>query len=106
MMRTLLVSALALGATASLALAEPTAAVDPQPGPVELTDAQMDQVTAGEARDAPINPSWGELTSAVASVELGEHASGEDVPRVGLANIVEQGDLAATINLVGGSPLP
>ena len=99
MMRTFLVSALALGATASLALAEPAAAADPQPGLVELTDAQMDRVTAGA--DTPTDPSWGDLTRNVAGYELGQHSSGEDTPRVGLANIVEQGNLAATIAIIG-----
>lgn len=104
-MKEFFVSALAFTATASLIMAMPAAAADPQPGPVELTHAQMDQVTAG-AVPTPTNPSWGDLTSPVAGLELGQHASGEDTPRVGLANIVEQGNLAATIALIGDAPLP
>jgi hypothetical protein len=102
MMKTLLVSALALGGTVSLALAEPA---DPRPGLLELTDVQMDRVTAGQV--PPTNPSWGDLTRAVAGRELGAHSSGEPTPRVGLANIVDQGNLEATIDLVapvGGLP--
>jgi hypothetical protein len=96
MMKKLLASAVAICGTTSLALAEPA---DSGPSaPVELTDVQMDRVTAGNA--APINPSWGELTRSAAGRELGEHASSEAVPRVGLANIVEQGSLKATIDLI------
>lgn len=106
MMKTLLASALALGATVSLALAEPASTADPQPGPLELTDIQMDRITAGKV--PPTNPSWGELTRAVAGRDLGQHASEEPTPRVGLANISfallggERGDLAATIDIILG----
>ena len=48
-MKMILVSALALGAMTSVALAaEPTKPTPAQAGPVELTDAQMDGVTAGQ----------------------------------------------------------
>ena len=48
-MRTLLVSALALGAMTSVALAaEPLKPTAARTGPVELTSAQMDEVTAGQ----------------------------------------------------------
>jgi hypothetical protein len=48
-MRTLLVSALALGAMTSVALAaEPLKPTTARTGPVELTSAQMDEVTAGQ----------------------------------------------------------
>lgn len=101
-MRTLLASALALGAMTSLALAEPPTAAGPKPVPVELTDAQLDRVTAGAAPGVPTDPSWGDLTSAVAGPDLGAHASTETTPRVGLANIIEQGNLAATVEFIDG----
>jgi hypothetical protein len=41
---------------------------------------------------------WGELTSEAiaAGFQQGEHSSSFDTPRVGLANVIQQGDLLAT----------
>jgi hypothetical protein len=47
MKQMLLASALALGAMTTVALAESVTPVDHQAGPVQLTSAQMENVTAG-----------------------------------------------------------
>ena len=91
-MRMMWLSALALGAMTSLALAEPP--------------------------DVPTSPSWGELTRQAVAAEggraLGAHAAdpnpaeeGNETPRTGLANVTgNRGDLAATIDLISGESLP
>jgi hypothetical protein len=50
--------------------------------------------TPGESPDCQ----WGELTASAiaAGFQQGDHASSFDNPRVGLANVIQQGDLYAT----------
>ncbi len=59
-MKTILLSALALVATASVAMAEPVKPTDEQPaavrsGPVQLTDAEMDTIAAGAITPVQVN---------------------------------------------------
>lgn len=50
---------------------------------------------------APDGTSLGDLTkeAIAAGFDQGGHSSGQDEPRVGLANVVEQGNLGATVAL-------
>jgi hypothetical protein len=58
--------------------------------------------TAGSASASQPDCVWGELTSdaIAAGFQQGEHSSSFDTPRVGLANVVNQGDLHATCVLL------
>jgi hypothetical protein len=70
----------------------------------------MTALAAGPAAAADHRCNWGELTRA--ATPLGAHSadpSGDgkgpgdaDQPRVGLANVVERGDLEATCTLLAG----
>lgn len=74
--------------------------------------AGVTAVASGSASAAP-DCNWGELTAgAIADgFDQGPHSSdpsgdghgpgSADEPRVGLANVVERGDLAATCELIG-----
>jgi hypothetical protein len=55
-------------------------------------------VAAGSASAEKPECNWGELTREAAP--LGEHSSSFDTPRLGLANVVNQGDLNATCELL------
>lgn len=56
----------------------------------------------GAAQADPPSCNWGELTSSAIAEGFaqGEHASTQMNPRVGLANVVEQGNLNATCELL------
>ena len=85
-MRTLLVSALALGAMTSVALAaEPLKPTTARTGPVELTSAQMDEVTAGQVG---VCVACANIAAAIAANVLStgstaEATTGNQVIRVG-----------------------
>ena len=53
---------------------------------------------------------WGQVTVTAIKESngkaLGEHSSSQPTPRVGLANVIEQGNLEATCEFLAGEPLP
>jgi len=89
-MKTGLISGLALGACASVALAEPATVADAKDataeahaaGPITLTEAEMDKVTAGYGRTSYLrflprdNKSAGEALDAITEIISEEVSKG------------------------------
>jgi len=69
---------------------------------IAITIAATVGLTAGVASADPPSCNWGEATSEAiaAGFEQGPHASSFPTPRVGLANVVAQGDLNATCEAI------
>jgi len=75
--------------------------------------AAFDQPSAhGQAtvESITLQCNWGQVTVAAikesSGKALGEHSSSQPTPRVGLANVIEQGNLEATCEFLAGEPLP
>ena len=85
-MRTVLVSALALGAMTSVALAaEPLTSTTARTGPVELTNDQMDEVTAGQVGvcGACVNLAAAIAANVLSTDSTAEATTGDQTIRVG-----------------------
>jgi hypothetical protein len=94
-----LVSALALGAMTAGAMAEPVVpmngATARQSGPVELTDVQMDKISAGSGNSDVAGYGWQGTASSINDVV-------NDAGGVGYNNADDRGGLGQKGNIPGG----